>query len=623
LMPVSGGGRLLPGYCFISDPVIANNNSCPGADASDPGDWVTQADLSTPECVNAGVTLTSVSSWHGTRVAGILAAISNNSIGIAGTTWGGKLLPVRAVGVCGGLDSDIISGMLWAAGIAVSGAPVNTTPANVINLSLGGSGACPLSYQDAVDQITARGVLIVASAGNESGPIDAPANCSGVAGVVGLRQAGTKVGYSSLGPQAALGAPAGNCINNPSETAPCIDSLITTTNLGAQGPSTNDYTGQYYCDPTTGSYANCPIGANQYRTYNLGTSFSAPQVAGIGALMLAVNAKLNSCQLIARLKEGALPFPQSSVGETTQPPICPNADASTGECICTNDGQTCGAGMANAPGALAAALRPIAAVAVPASVSPGQVVQLKAAGSAAVTGHTLSTFGWSNAGGLNLTIQNANTSTASVTLPSCGLATVALTVTDDAGRQDTAQVVIGPTSVTTSAPASAGQTACSVTPPPVQVALCPASVSVQAGGGTQSFAATLANTSDTSVVWQVNGIDGGNATVGTISSSGVYTAPASMPASGAVTVTALSAADNSASASVKITITAPPGSGGGGGTLDWLTLLGAACAVVCRRARKTLQTVSAARRSAATSASAWFATVVTCGRLAKPWIIPR
>jgi len=625
LMPVSGGGRLLPGYCFISDPVIANNSSCPGPEASDPGDWVTQADLSTSECVNAGVTNTSVSSWHGTRVAGILGAITNNGMGIAGTTWAGKLLPVRAVGVCGGLDSDIISGMLWAAGIAVSGAPINTTPANVINLSLGGSGACPADWQDAISQVTARGVLIVASAGNESGPMDTPANCTGVAGVVGLRQAGTKVGYSSLGPQASLGAPAGNCVNNPSDTAPCIDSLITTTNLGAQGPSTNDYTGQYYCDPTTGSYTNgnCTIGNNQYRTYNLGTSFSAPQVAGVGALMLAVNAKLNSCQLISRLKEGALPFPQSSVGATTQPPMCPSADPNTGECICTNDGQTCGAGMANAPGALAAALRPIAAVAVPASVSPGQVVQLKATGSAAVTGHALSTFGWSNAGGLNLTIQDANTSTASVTLPSCGLATVALTVTDDAGRQDTAQVVISPTSVTTTAPASAGQTACSVTAPPVQVAVCPASGSVQAGGGTQSFAATLASTSDTSVVWQVNGIDGGNASVGTISSSGVYTPPASLPASGTVTVTAVSAADNSATASAKLTITPPPGSGGGGGALDWLTLLGAACAVVRRRARKTLQTVSAARRSAATSASAWFATLVTCGRLTKPWIIPR
>jgi K319L-like, PKD domain len=224
-------------------------------------------------------------------------------------------------------------------------------------------------------------------------------------------------------------------------------------------------------------------------------------------------------------------------------------------------------------------------VTVPTSVTPGQVVQLKATGSAAVAGHTLSTFGWTNAGGLNLALQNANTSTASVTLPSCGLATIALTVTDDAGRGDTADVVISPTSVTTSAPASAGQAACSVTPPPVQVALCPASASMRAGGGTQSFTATLANTSDSSVVWQVNGVDGGNAAVGTITSSGVYSAPATMPASGSVTVTAISAADNSATGSATLTISPPAGSGGGGGALDWLTLLGAACALTRRRGR--------------------------------------
>jgi len=598
LLSVGSGGRLLPGYCFITEASVANNTTCPGPDASDPGDWVTQADLtSVPTCNGTQIPNGEPyipSSWHGTRVAGVLGALTNNDLGIAGITWNPLILPVRAVGVCGGEDSDIMSGVLWAAGISTGlpdgvAAPANPNPARIINLSLGGTGSCPPYWQDVINEVTALGVLIVASAGNESGPIDAPANCTGVAGVVGLRQAGTKVGYSSLGPQAALGAPAGNCVNevtNASGGPPCLDSIITTTNLGAQGPDANDYTGQYLCDSSTGSYPGCTLAnSNQYRTYNLGTSFSAPQVAGIGALMLAVNGKLNSCQLIARLQEGALPFPQSSVGETTQPPMCPNAEPGTLECICTNDGQTCGAGMASASGALSAALRPIAAVALPASVSAGQVLQLSATGSAAATNHTLATFGWTNAGGLNLAIQNASTATASVTAPSCGLATVALTVTDNAGLEDTATVVISPTSVTSTAPASAGQTACSVTPPAVEVAVCPASGSVQAGG-TQSFAATLANTSDTSVTWQVNGVDGGNATVGTISSSGVYTAPASVPMGGSVTVTAVSAADDSALGSAQLSVTAPPGSGGGGGgSLDWLTLLGAASALARWRAR--------------------------------------
>jgi serine protease len=111
------GGRLLSGYCFKSDTLVANSSQCPGADASDPGDWVSSSDLSQPECSGAQV---SYSSWHGTRTAGILGAIANNGAGIAGMTWSPRILPVRALGKCGGSDSDIISGMLWAAGIHVS-----------------------------------------------------------------------------------------------------------------------------------------------------------------------------------------------------------------------------------------------------------------------------------------------------------------------------------------------------------------------------------------------------------------------------------------------------------------------------------------------------------------------
>jgi serine protease len=587
LLAVASGGRMLPGYCFISDPLVANNNTCPGADASDPGDWITSADLSQPEC--SSQTQTEYSSWHGTRVAGILGALTNNSLGIAGVTWNGQILPVRALGVCGGADSDIISGMLWAAGIAVSGVPANTTPARIINMSLGGTGACPQSYQDAIDQITALGVLIVVSAGNEGGPVDAPANCVGVAGVAGLRHAGTKVGYSSLGPEVALGAPAGNCVNTAANQ-PCVYTLTTTTNLATMSPGSDDYTGYYYCDPTTGSNTNCQISGSEYRTYNLGTSFAAPQVAGIGALMLAVNSKLNSCQLITRLQQGALPYPQSSVGETTQPPMCHvpagASDVQDAECICTLDGQTCGAGMANASGALAQALRPIAAVAWPASVAAGQSVPLNGAGSAAATNHTLTAFAWSQVGGQAITIQNAGTATATVSLPACGLATVALTVTDDAGRQDSAQVVIGPTGLSSTAPATAGQAACSVSAPAVQVAVCPATAVLRTGA-TQALSATLANTTNTEVTWEVNGVPGGNASVGTVSSTGLYSAPASVPPGGMVTVTAVAAADSAASGAAQLTVNAAPGSGGGGGggELDWLLLGGLAVALAVRRTR--------------------------------------
>lgn len=585
-------GRLLAGYCFISDSFIANGGACPGPGAADPGDWITSSDITNNpgECSKATAM---PSSWHGTRVAGILGASTNNGVGVAGLTWGPLILPVRALGKCGGLDSDIIAGMLWAGGIAVSGAPNNPNPAKIINMSLGGSGSCPSSYIEAIGQLAAAGVLVVVSAGNEGGPVDTPANCPGVAGVAGLRQAGTKVGYSSLGPEVALGAPAGNCGDSftTAESA-CVYSMTTTTNLGTMTPDANDYTGLYYCDPTTGSYSGCTIAAGQYRAYNIGTSFSAPVVSGIAALMSTVNSHLNSCQLISRLKEGSLPFPQTSLDATgAQPQMCHvpagASDVQNSECICTRDDRTCGAGMANAPGALTAALRPIAAIAVPASVTAGQSVTLDGSGSGAANGHAIAGYQWSPvSGGLTLSITGAATSRASVTAPACGAATIALTVTDDAGHADTANVVITPGSVTTAAPAAAGQSACSTVAPSILVEVCPATDSVQAGGSA-TFAATLANATNTAVAWEVNGLVGGSATVGTITSAGVYSAPASVPVPATVTITAVSATDAAATGSAQLTITAPPGSGGGGGggSFDWITLLGS-CATLASIARR-------------------------------------
>ena len=301
--------KLVPGYCFISDRFVANNATCPGPDESDPGDWVTNADINGHPAECAGES-PSYSSWHGTRVAGIAGAASNNAIGVAGVTWDAQILPVRALGKCGGTDSDIITAMLWAAGIAVTVNGqnlVNPTPARIINLSLGASGACPASYQDAIDQILAKGVVVVASAGNDTGPVAAPANCAGVIAVAGLREDGIKVGYSSFGSQVAISAPAGNCVN-PGAQQPCLYTITTATNLGIQSPNANDYTGEFYCYPDStgggapGSYPGCTIGANQYRTNNVGTSFSAPMVSGIAALMASVNGHLSPGEITERIR---------------------------------------------------------------------------------------------------------------------------------------------------------------------------------------------------------------------------------------------------------------------------------------------------------------------------------
>jgi serine protease len=530
LLTVSASGRLLPGYDFISDPTIANDGDGRDADASDPGDWVTSAEAASGGTFS-GCTAEN-SSWHGTRVAGILGALSNNSTGITGITWLPKILPVRVLGKCGGVDSDILDAMRWAAGLHVTGVPDNTHPAQVINMSLGGTGACTSAEQTVISEVVAAGVTVVISAGNEGGPVDSPANCVGVAGIAGIRQAGTKVGFSSLGPEVALSSPAGNCVN---ASGACLFSIDTTINNGTTTPTTSGYTDQM--NP------------------NLGTSFSSPIVAAIAGLMTSANANLQPAQLIARLKEGSKTFPVSS------DPTVPNChvpasatDLQTVECNCTT--QTCGAGMANAPGALKAALRPIAAVAVPAPVSAGQNVMLAGTGSAAACNHTITTYAWTNVSSSTNPIQNANTATATVVAPATGSITVRLTLTDDAGRQDTADVVISSTSATTTAPANANSGKCAASALPVTVAVTPPTMSVQAGA-MLTFMAAVTNSSNTAVTWSVNGVAGGNSTVGMISTGGVYTAPTTVPSPATVTVKATSAADSTKSASAQVTITAP------------------------------------------------------------------
>jgi serine protease len=318
--------------------------------------------------------------------------------------------------------------------------------------------------------------------------------------------------------------------------------------------------------------------SNQYRSYNVGTSFSAPLVSGITALMSSVNSNLNSCQLISRLKQTAQAFPQTSSTSTTTCHVPANAnDVQNAECICTNDGQTCGAGMANAAAALAAALHPVAAVSLPSSVSSGQTVDLDGSGSKAANSASISSYAWTNLSGAVLSIQNASSAKTSVTAPSCRISTLRLTVTDNAGLSDTADVVITPTSASSSAPATAsGSSSCTMTPPPAEeIQVCPVNASVVAGGAGQAFTADVVNASNSAVSWEVNGVAGGDSTVGTVSSSGAYTPPSTVPSPSTVTLTAVSALNSAVSSSSQVTVTAPappPSSHSGGGALDWLSL---------------------------------------------------
>ncbi|MBI2958846.1 MAG: S8 family serine peptidase, partial [Betaproteobacteria bacterium] len=304
------------------------------ADATDPGDFVSNFDLFDPNLVAlcGGDLHPQPSSWHGTRVAGVIGAAANNALGVAGISFGSKILPVRVLGKCGGYDSDIIAGVRWAAGLPVPGIPDNPNPARVINLSLGSSGGCTAAFAEAVAELSARGALIVAPAGNETGPVEAPANCPGVLAVAGVRHIGTKVGYSSFGPEVSVSAPAGNCVNPA--PGPCAFSIRTTTNLGTEAPGPSGYTDEF--------------------DFNIGTSFSAPQAAGVAALMLSVNPGLAPVDIIARMKQSARAFPIDA-GVPTCPSVATGADTS-GQCNCT--AATCGAGILDAAAAVAAASPP-------------------------------------------------------------------------------------------------------------------------------------------------------------------------------------------------------------------------------------------------------------------------
>src|SRR5688572_15306626 len=151
--------NVLPGYDFVSHLFVANDGDGRDGDPSDPGDNVGPGVCSS---LHPGAS----SSWHGTHVAGTVAAVTNNGSGVAGTAFGAKVVPVRVLGRCGGLDSDIADAIVWASGGTVSGVPTNANPAEVINLSLGGAHACPQTTQDAINAALQNGTTVVVAAGN-------------------------------------------------------------------------------------------------------------------------------------------------------------------------------------------------------------------------------------------------------------------------------------------------------------------------------------------------------------------------------------------------------------------------------------------------------------------------
>ncbi len=271
--------NVLPGYDMISSSAIGNDGNGRDSNASDPGDAVAQDECGPGERA-------SDSSWHGTHVAGTIAAVGNNNTGITGVAYNSKIVPVRVLGKCGGRTSDIADGIIWAAGGSVSGVPSNPNPAKVINLSLGGGGACDATSQAAINQAVSLGATVVVAAGNSN--VNAsnatPANCQNVVTVAATNRNGGREYYSNFGSVVDVAAPGGDVRTSFS------NGVLSTLNSGRTSPSTPNY--EYY----------------------QGTSMATPHVAGVAALMYAVKPSITPAEVESLLESTSRSFPATCSG---------------------------------------------------------------------------------------------------------------------------------------------------------------------------------------------------------------------------------------------------------------------------------------------------------------------
>jgi len=398
---LDGIGRVAPGYDFISldtfgscvgQPCTANDGDGRDADPTDPGDWITAAEASTPFWSGCGA---GNSSWHGTHVAGTIGAATNNSNGVAGINWNSRILPVRALGKCGGYLSDIADGMRWAAGLPVPGVPANGSPARVLNLSFGGGGSCGPTYQSAINDVIGAGAVVVAAAGNESADVSTlrPANCNGVIAVAATTRSGNRASYSNFGSLVKVSAPGGDGAD--------ADRVLSTFNTGAMGPVAS------------------PAGDTYF--YYRGTSMATPHVSGVASLMFSANPALSPAKLLEKLQATARAFPPGSNCNTL----------------------LCGAGIVDAAAALAAVSTPPVAVGGSNQrVNPGATVSLN--GSASSDDGSIVSFAWTQISGPGVSLTGAATAQASFVAPNSpgSVLTFRLDVTDDVGLVSSANVDI-------------------------------------------------------------------------------------------------------------------------------------------------------------------------------------
>lgn len=368
--------NVVAGYDFISDANNAHDGDGRDSDASDPGDWSASGDCLFGSARN--------SSWHGTHVAGTIAAVTGNGKGVAGIAYNAKIQPVRVLGRCGATAADIADGIIWASGGTVSGVPANATPAKVINMSLGGEAACDTTTQNAISSAVSRGTSVVVAAGNSNKDVSGftPASCNNVISVAASDRAGNRASYSNFGAKIDVTAPGGD-----GSAADDPGRILSTLNSGAQGPQAESY------------------------AFYRGTSMASPHAAGLAALMLGEKT-MTPAEVESTMKANTRPMPGTCTGG-------------------------CGAGLADADKtARAVAGTPASQVSV---TNPGN--QTSTVGTAAslqiqattTAGGTLSYSATGLPAGLAV---NSSTGLISGTPTTAGTSSVTITATDSTGPSD-------------------------------------------------------------------------------------------------------------------------------------------------------------------------------------------
>ena len=297
-------GQVINGYDFISEPLIANDGDGRDRDAHDPGDWVTEDEArGTYEGCGA-----SRSSWHGTHVTGTVVAKQGNRVGVSGVAPGARVLAVRVLGKCGGSTSDIVDGIVWAAGGRVSGVPVNRNPADVISMSLGGTSPCRGGIREAISFARSKGTVVVVAAGNEGKPISTsvPANCPGVIPVVAISRKGMRPEWSNYGTRSMPGVIA----------APGVD-IVSTYNSGSRRPSSPSY------ESASGTSMAAPHVAGAVALL-MSSGYSAAEVPDALSTLVRTFPRQGSYGACSRVECGAGLLNLSSLGGPPEPPPGPD-----------------------------------------------------------------------------------------------------------------------------------------------------------------------------------------------------------------------------------------------------------------------------------------------------------